>query len=121
MYHDSNFKFSCDKYNVKMDGNNFFRFIEESGTKLQTRPNPLAMKNENPCHTTAVGWLNGRHPGSQAEGIIRQKVCFAWKGNQCYGSTLYINLAKCEPSHGTHFYVYQLKQPTACNNAYCAE
>ena len=77
--------------------------------------------NKYPCHTGAVAWLNGNHPSSQDEGIIKQKICFAYAGYQCNGSTLYINLAKCEPRYGTDFYVYQLKRPTECMNAYCAE
>ena len=79
------------------------------------------MQGKLPCHTDAVAWLNGNHPSSQDEGIIKQKVCFAYNENQCWGPTVYINLAKCEPRHGTDFYVYQLNRPTFCNNAYCAE
>ena len=77
--------------------------------------------NKRPCHTNVVAWLNGNHPSSQDEGIIKQKICFAFNGNQCYDSTLYINLAKCEPRHRNDFYVYQLKRPTKCSYAYCAE
>ena len=110
-----------------MNGRNWFRFSEGSGTKLQTQPNSLSLEgkwkwsNKYPCHTFAVGWLNGHHPESQAEGIIRQRICFAAVGWRCHSGSLYINIAKCEPRHGTHFYVYQLKRPNHCNNAYCAE
>lgn len=107
-----------------MNGNNWFRFVGAAGTKLQTIPNPLSLKNQHACHTHGVAWLKGNHP-TISEGIVLREICFAYHGLECYTAQWQItyptNVIACESSRGNFYYVYQLRSPVDCTYAYCAE
>ena len=74
----------------------------------------LPDKNGHYCGTAANGWLNGAHPTTLRENVIRT-VCIAWDGNSCLWNTD-VEIRMC-----SEFYVYKLKNVPVCNSKYCAK
>ena len=74
----------------------------------------LPDKNGHYCGTAANGWLNGAHPTTLRENVIRT-VCIAWDGNSCLWNTD-VEIRMC-----SEFFVYKLKNVPVCNSKYCAK
>ena len=66
------------------------------------------------CGTAASAWLNGAHPTTLGENVIRT-VCQSWGDNSCYASTD-VEIKKC-----SEFYLYKLKDVPLCNGKYCGQ
>lgn len=115
------FQRNCDEDNLSMDGVNWHRFVEPAGTQLPTEPLQDSLNSTSVCGTHGTAWMDGGYP-TLADGIVTRKICFAYRGKQCFGSTLtyYAGVAACYDEHHNFFYVYQLKRPDGCSHAYCA-
>ena len=110
----------CDREDDRINGNTWFRFVSPSGTKLPASPNPRSLNGETPCGTHRIAWMTTPHP-TILDGIVLRDICFAWSGKQCdFGGNFSISVAACPASDQETFYIYQLKKPTSCRNAYCA-
>lgn len=59
--------------------------------------------SEETCGVRAPGWLNGQHPSSETEIVIRQ-ACFKFLNNCCYHS-MPVQIKKC-----SEFFVYKLRK-----------
>ena len=66
------------------------------------------------CGTAASGWLNGAHPTTLGENVIRT-VCFSYDGNSCWQSTN-VEIKMC-----SGFYLYKFKNTPACEYKYCGQ
>ena len=116
----SPYRHNCDRNKKAMDGINWHRFVEPAGLMLPSPSDrPKLFKTGKACGAPYVARMEGDHPNID-DGIVTRRVCFshgtAWYNNAC----LQIKVAECDDQHGEVFYVYQLKNPKACNFAYCA-
>ena len=69
------------------------------------------------CATDAIGWMEGEHPTSPGE-IVLRKICFRWS-SQCQWPIHGVRVTACMGYDNQLFYLYQLKKPTVCSLAYC--
>ncbi|XP_054906944.1 uncharacterized protein LOC129373194 [Poeciliopsis prolifica] len=70
---------------------------------------------EQRCGTHVPLWITEAHP-VQLNQIVTRTVCNAWSGSCCLFTSHTIQIKLCQG-----YYVYKLRQPTACHLAYCAE
>ena len=103
----------CDHDDDQFDGNTWFRFVEQAGTKVPTAP-----PSKYACKTSAVGWMEGAHPTSVGQ-IVSRKMCFCWDST-CQWSNTNTKVTACRDYDGQLFYLYQFKKPPSCSLAYCA-
>ena len=95
----------CDRLKER----SWYRFSEESGTKMATTCVPPYR-----CNTHAPSWLNGLHP-EEHEGIVTRQVCFHWSNHCCHFTTI-IRVRNCGS-----FYTYELGPINLCHIRYCGE
>ena len=113
---------NSDASNMAMNGKNWFRFIEPSGTRLpDTSPPKKSFKGKQVCDTYAVAWIDGSHPNT-TEAIVETKICFSWFRKKCMGGHMSIHVGRCNDDNGNEFFIYQLKRPNPSSgtSAYCA-
>ena len=96
----------CD--NVLIKDNKWYRFIGVAGGEMPTKAPDL-----NSCGTSSPIWMNGTHP-SVEQGAVSRTACAKFRLRNCLNQYS-ISVRNC-----TGFYIYQLKEPTECNSAYCA-
>ena len=85
----------------------WYRFVGAAGTKMPTTRVPAYR-----CGTDWSGWLITAHPTVE-DGEVRGKVCFSDRLTGCK-YLKGISVKTC----GTYF-IYKLRQPSACNSRYC--
>ena len=99
------YEIKCDRLKER----SWYRFSEESGTKMATTCVPRYR-----CNTHAPSWLNGLHP-EEHEGIVTRQVCFHWSNHCCHFTTI-IRVRNCGS-----FYTYELGPINLCHIRYCGE
>ena len=103
---------TCDGSTVEGDwkgGDAWYRFAGPAGSQLADSIVPTSH-----CGTQATGWLNGAHPVTLGENVIRQ-VCFHWDGNSCWMNTD-VEIKQCGG-----FYIYKFKAVPFCHLKYCGQ
>ncbi|XP_021333205.2 uncharacterized protein adgre15 [Danio rerio] len=68
------------------------------------------------CGTSYPLWIRGGHPTVQ-DGVVTRDVCGNTGGFCCYYGSYPIGVKACPGD----YYVYELRSPTFCNSAYCAD
>ena len=106
---NSNAKLICDRHVIK-DGS-WYRFTSNVGGELATTPQKIYS-----CGTFHPIWMNGSHPTVE-EGRANRTACM---------NTIHVPTDSCDVSftitvlNCTGYYIYKLREPKACNEAYCA-
>lgn len=86
----------------------WYRFTSYTGGQIPDEKVP-----ENHCGTHAPIWLNGTHPKTGGENVVRQ-ACIHFLGDGCW-ERFDINITNCG-----NYFVYYLRPPFYCSVAYCA-
>ena len=90
-------------------GDAWYRFAGPAGSQLADSIVPKYH-----CGTNLPGWLNGAHPVTLGENVIRQ-VCFHFSGDSCY-LTKDVEIKQCGG-----FYIYKFQRLTWCRAKYCGQ
>ena len=66
------------------------------------------------CGTHGTGWMNGVHPTTLGEQVVRQ-ICFYYSNDYCQRSR------NTDVTNCGEYYVYKLQAAPTCDLGYCAE
>ena len=100
----------CD--NVLIKDNKWYRFISVAGGEMPTKAPDL-----NSCGTSSPIWMRGTHPSVEQGAVSRIACTKPHTSIDCGEAREQYNITV---RNCTGFYIYQLKEPTECNSAYCA-